>query len=160
MKEIKLTKGKSVIVDDADYDFLMQWKWCFCISRGERGYAFRSDWRSGNPKSILMHRIIMNPADNLLVDHIDMNTLNNQRSNLRICTRSQNLMNRNAIENGTSKYKGVTWDRARNKWMSHIVLNKKFKNLGRFEKETDAAHVYNIAALSHFGEFARINIII
>ena len=86
MKEISLTQGFVAQVDDEDYDYLSQFKWCY----DSNGYAVR-DTSTG--KHVRMQNDIMRPADNMIVDHRNHKTLNNQRFNLRVCTRAQNSQN-------------------------------------------------------------------
>ena len=85
-KRIKLTKGMSTIVDDDDFESVNQYKWYFSST----GYAER---RHGKGK-LLLHRFIMNPKNDLQVDHINGNRLDNSRSNLRLATRTENARNR------------------------------------------------------------------
>ena len=92
----------------------------------------------------------------LMVDHINRNGLDNTRKNLRICTRSENLMNSKKPElNSTSKYKGV--NKCGNSWRAEIRLNRKGFYLGKFKTEKEAALAYNKKAIELFGEFARLN---
>ena len=91
------------------------------------------------------------------LDHIDRNKLNNKIENLREATQSQNMMNRKSFKNTSSQYKGVTWDRKNQKWLSQIKINKKLIHLGRFKFETDAAKAYNIKSIELFGEYAKLN---
>lgn len=158
MKEIPLSKGKFALVDDEDYDFLMQWKWCV----NSFGYAVRSiGYKKPNGKwsckTVQMHRVVMNTPDGMDTDHRDTDKLNNQRNNLRICTRAQNKMNTNLRAGGTSGYKGVTWSKQKGKWQGYIILQGEKANLGHFACKVDAAKAYNKAALENFGKFARLN---
>lgn len=158
MKQIPLSQGKFALVDDEDYEFLMQWKWCahkeyntYYAIRGRRALE-----KTGATK-IKMHRQILGITDpKILVDHIDHNGLNNQRSNIRQCTHHQNLMNSGRVS-GVSKFRGVWWDKARSKWEAGLRMKYIKKYLGRFDSETDAAIAYNKAAKEHFGEFAFLN---
>src|SRR5437016_5829521 len=88
---IALTRGKTTIVDAADYDWLNQFMWAATRTK-KRGcfYAYRA---KGSPKHVYMHREIMQPEGNQQVDHRDGDGLNNRRSNLRICNRFQNAQN-------------------------------------------------------------------
>jgi len=90
-------------------------------------------------------------------DHIDGNELNNQRANLRIATRSQNLANGAKHADGLNPFKGICFDKSRGKWISKICVNYKQINLGRFVTAEEAALAYDVAAKEHFGEFARTN---
>lgn len=158
MKEIKLTQGQVALVDDEDYEYLNQWKWYAQKSRGTF-YACRYT----KNEVLIMHRIILNTPFNMEVDHRDHNGLNNQRHNIRNCTRSQNHMNKDP--RGSSKYLGVSWDKSRNKWRAFIqtrqISNGKRKTLfnGQYNTEEEAAIAYNEAAKRLHGEFANLNII-
>lgn len=153
-KEITLTKGRSAIVDAADFDWLNQWKWC-CNSRG---YVMRKAPRKkGKRKTIRMHRVILSPPGDMEVDHINGNPLDNRRCNLRICTHTQNLANSRKRAGCSSRYKGVWWDSNRRKWQAYIRSASKRIHLGRFNTEEAAAAAYDQAALEYFGEFARLN---
>jgi len=104
MQLILLTQHKYSLVDDKDFDYLNQWKWHY-----KRGYAIRYDTK--RKKWIFMHRIILTPPDGFETDHINNNPLDNRRSNLRMVTHQQNIMNQKVSKNNTSGYKGVYWDR-------------------------------------------------
>ena len=156
-KIIPLTKGMEAIVDTEDYEWLTQWKWHTFIAK----YAARSQWIKGKnkKKTILMHRLIMNTPDDMDTDHINGNGLDNRKCNLRVCTSSQNHMNQNLQKKDkTSKYKGVYWNKERDKWQAYITVGK-VRSLGRFDKEDDAAMAYNMAGLRNFREFAKLNYI-
>lgn len=155
MKEIKLTRGKVVLVDDADFDWLNQWKW-YARPNGNTFYAQRQERR----KTVKMHRVILGMTDrNQLADHEDRNGLNNQRYNLRSATRLQNAINRNARKDGSSKYLGVMLHSRDKKYYASIRVNKKLKHLGVFSDELLAAKAYNDAAMIHHGTFANLNVI-
>ncbi len=157
MKEIKLTKGYVALVDDADYEWLNQWKW-FSATRRGMVYANRNDKRNaGKQRTIAMHRLILGITGvDDLGDHIDGNGLNNQRANLRKCTRQENTLNRRKIKYGISMYKGV---RVNKKGKIHAVItfDKKRIFLGNFKTEPEAAKAYNNAAKIYHGEFAQLN---
>jgi len=101
MKIIKLTKEKFTLLDDEDFDEINKFKW----QATKTGYATRNT----KGKTIRIHRLVMNAPKGMMVDHIDHNTLNNQKSNLRICTHTQNQQNQKNRQHGrgSSKYKGV-----------------------------------------------------
>jgi len=159
MKEIKLTRGLFVMVDDEDYEYLNQWNWYTNKSRNTY-YAARYATKNGKEIVKLLHREILNTPDNLFVDHIDHNGLNCQKYNIRNCTRSQNAMNR--IPWGKSKYLGVSVEamgRHIGRIKAQVRINKKVTCLGYFKTEELAALAYNEAAKKHYGEFANLNII-
>jgi hypothetical protein len=158
MKLIPLTQGQYAMVDDEDYDYLIQWKWYAQYDKGKyyatRGYF---DTRINNNSKIRMHNAIMNPPKNILTDHIDLNPLNNQRSNLRYAQKYENARNKSSKKNSTSKYLGVHWSTKEKRWCSQIRVNNKTKNLGRYKNEINAAKAYDTAAKIYFGEFANLN---
>lgn len=158
MKEIKLTRGLVAIVDDADYEWLNQWKWN-ANKQNNRFYAIRGEYpagRYGKGVFILMHRFILGVTDrSVIVDHKDNDPLNNRRDNLRIATRSQNNCNVGLRKNKVSKYKGVS--KLRDKWQAAISKNKKTFYIGIYENEVDAAIAYNERAKELHGEFALLN---
>ena len=92
-----------------------------------------------------------------MFDHKDHHKLNNRETNLRVCTYSQNSMNRSLRENTSSEYKGVCWDIGVKKWRASIVIKKKNVYLGIFVNIIDAAKAYNKAAQKAYGEFAFLN---
>lgn len=157
---------KECLVDDEDFEFLNQWRWKLLVSYNST-YAVRnvSKYLGGGRKNkkyeykcILMHRLIMKANDDRIVDHKDHNGLNNQKSNLRLCTKADN--NRNVGKHADakySKYKGVSFDKNRGKWISAVKFQRKTINLGRFDSEDAAAKAYNYKADELFGEFANLN---
>lgn len=152
-KLIVLTQGKSAVVDDEDFKNLSKYNWYY----GAGGYAVRKEYLpNGTTKDIFMHRAIINTPDHFQTDHIDGDTLNNQKNNLRQCTNQQNQGNQKIRkENVSSKYKGVV--KRKNGWEANICINKKVTYLGLYSNEVAAANAYNRAAINHFGEFARLN---
>lgn len=154
MRTINLTKGKTSIVDDDDYEKLAQYKWC--ASRcGNSHYAMRKD---KNDKGILMHRFILNVTDrHIHVDHINHDTLDNRKINIRTCTQQENNRNKSPHSKSTSKYLGVSWDKLKNKWKGNIYVNKKLLFLGRFNSEEDAAKAYDLIAKKEFQQYANLN---
>lgn len=108
-------------------------------------------------KIIYMHRFITDAPAGMDIDHINHDRLDNQRSNLRICAHIENTRNLPIRPNGTSQYKGVSWDKKNQKWIVYIKVNYKPMNLGRFTDEIEAAKAYDSAARHYFGEFAHTN---
>ena len=159
MKEIKLTQGKVALVDDEDYERLVAMgKWCF----HNKGYAMiikelKKPDGQRTSKAIYMHRVIMGAEKGVLVDHRDCNGLNNQKSNLRLCSYAQNGQNSRLQSRNKAGYKGVYWDLAKQKWRAMITIDQKMKHIGHYESILDAATAYNDMALKHFGEFAKLN---
>jgi hypothetical protein len=99
----------------------------------------------------------MNVPDGFQIDHIDGDGLNNQKSNLRIGTHQQNIMNRTKQRNNTSGYKGVSFDKSTNKFVAQIGYNKKGIHIGSFKTAILAARAYDVEAIKYHGEFANLN---
>lgn len=156
MKEIQLTKGKVALVDDEDYEGLSRFKWCAQKSRNTY-YAVRNSSRDTNGKGhkIRMHRVIMDTPDGMLTDHIDGNGLNNQRSNLRICTMAENQQNQGKQQHNTSGFKGVSFHTHTKKWRACISVAGKQHYLGYFTTKEEAYEAYCKACIELHGGFAR-----
>ena len=155
MKEIQLTQGKVALVDDEDFEYLNQWKWCAHKLSKNVFQAMHYAGKSNRFRIISMHRVIMNPPSNLIVDHKDHNMLNNQKANLRICTRAQNMYNKLPL----GKYKGAYYKKVgKNTYIvARIMYNYKTYHLGYFKTLEEAAHAYDKKAKELFGEFACLN---
>lgn len=158
MKLIPLTKGQFAKVDDEDFHYLRKFKWQ-AKWHPELGYyyAVRSERIEGRNKTFRMSVELMKPEHGMKVDHINHDTLDNQKRNLRICTHSQNNQNRSKGKNTTSIYKGVFFNTDKQRWTSKIKHNRISTHLGHFKNEKDAAIKYNEAATKLFGEFAYLN---
>ncbi len=127
MKKIKLTQGKFALVDDEDFERLSKFKWCFGV------YARRNFMVDNKQVGFYMHwDIVGKPLKGMVVDHINGNELDNRRSNLRICTYSENNKNFKVHREGrvigytTKKYKGNTY------YQAQKLINGKVKYLGLF----------------------------
>ena len=150
MKKISLNnEDNCALVDDVDYAWISKFTWHLAYdSRYSLSYAACGQG--------LMHRIILNPPPDKHIDHIDKNGLNNRRSNLRLCTISQNQMNRKTTQ-GTSRYKGVYWDSHHSQWRAEIVYKTKRHRIGYFISENKAALAYNERARALHRNFASLN---
>lgn len=147
--EIPLTRGLVALVDDADAEWLGQWKWRakWCNSNF---YAARTRALPGGRRRIvLMHREIAGAPKGVMVDHRDHNTMNNRRKNLRPCTNSQNQQNRKPRP---GRLKGIC--RNGSGYMARIKVNGRNIHLGTFSTEQDGHNAYREAAMRYFGEFA------
>ncbi len=143
-----------ICVDPDDLHLMQTMKW----SRSTQGYAQGKEWLGGINRTIRLHRLIAGAPPEVHVDHANGDILDNRRSNLRFCTRSQNSAN--AGKSGvarSSQYKGVCYVKRSGKWQAHIKVLGIRHFLGTFRSEVDAARAYDRAAVQHFGEFARPN---
>lgn len=157
MKKIPLTRGQVALVDDEDFDYLNQWKWFASFTKG-KFYAVRNvPNRAKRQKMIRMNRILMDAKDGYEIDHVDGNSLNNQRANLRACSHKENSRNKKFHSKNTSGFKGVTWHKGERRWRAQIGVNYKKIVIGRFLTVEDAALAYDGAAKRFFGEFALTN---
>ena len=160
MAHLLLTKGFVAEIDDADYEWLLQWKWTAVVTGKniKRVYAYRREgwdntrrrWRS----CVFLHRAVLDAPPEHDVDHINGDTLDNRRENLRLATRSQNLANsRRAV--GSTGFRGVTRTVSGEKMP--FATQFRGRVIGRFETAEEAARAYDAAAHEEFGPFAKLN---
>ena len=158
MKKIKLTQGKFALVDDEDFLWLSKWKWRY---KSGKQVAIRTNLPASNGRSkteISMHRALKNSPKTVYISHRNGDYLDNRKSNLRVCLRTETSMGqRKKSTVMTSRFKGVCFKKDRTNWHAQIMKNGKNYYLGVFDSEEDAALAYNEAAQKMFGEFARLN---
>lgn len=161
MKEIPLTQGFKCVVDDEDFERLVLHKWHAKIRTPRHVYACRSVpvlvetkvW--GKIDKLYMHRDVIDVPPGFHIDHINGNTLDNRKSNLRIVTNSQNQMNTSTRQG--RRWKGISFHKSFRKWEARIWVNKKLLSLGCFETAEEAAFAYDEAARKYYGEYAALN---
>jgi hypothetical protein len=157
---IPLTQGQWTIVDAADYDWLMQWKWHANYNTYTKSYyAGRGTPRCMRdmPRAIWMHREILGlprKFDGRICDHRDYATLNNRRSNLRIATKAQNNKNQRLRVDNPSGFTGVSLFVRINKWRARISFEGRQIFLGYYTTREEAVEVRRKAAIDLYGEFA------
>lgn len=165
MKELITTNGFIVKLDDEDYERFKGVTWY--ASKGVAGgyYARRIDTPTGQRILRLLHRCVMNvTSKDLVVDHINHDTLDNRKENLRVCTQAENRLNRRSAKGSSSKYLGVSkatmkrGQKVYTYWKAEIRTPSKYMYLGIFKNEVDAAMKYNEAAKLHYGDYANLNI--
>jgi AP2 domain len=150
--EIPLTRGYVTRIDDADRAFTNGHSWhATAPSPHQVIYACAKI----NGRCTALHTLLC--PDWEFVDHADGNGLNNCRSNLRDGTGFKNAANRELAFNNTSGYKGVGWNKRKNKWRAGIMIDGKPVHLGYFGTPEEAADAYDRAAIDRFGEYAKTN---
>lgn len=154
-RRIKLTRGYYALVDECDFERLNRHKWQVNVRNGRPRQAGRTERRNQKSRYLTMHRVIMNPPEHRIVDHINRNPLDNRRANLRLSTPQQNSWNRSCPRNSKgSKYTGVSLDRDGQKWRVRIVIDGESRFLGYYDDEKAAAMAFDKAARKHRGHFA------
>jgi len=148
MRTIALSKTIVALVDDADFEAVSRVKW---YPHKVSGHIYARGKVDG--KSQYLHRTLLNPAQQMVVDHINGNTLDNRRVNLRAATRAENARNCGAYKG--RPFKGVFPQVGG--YMARIVVDRKPIYLGYFKDIEDAARAYDAAAIKEFGEFAWLN---
>lgn len=157
MNTILLSQGMVAVVDDADYELVSAHKWC--AKKIDNLYYAKTNIRleNGKQKGLYMHRLILGLTDpKIITDHIDGDGLNNQRKNIRECTRSKNQCNRRKFKNNKSGFKGVSWSKQAQKWIAEIRFEGKKKYLGCYTTPEDGHAAYCKAAAELHGEFANV----
>lgn len=153
--ESKKYGNKEVTIDAEDWGKVKKYRW-YPHTERKTFYIIAKDY--DNNIMLKLHRVILNLNNSeIQADHKNHDTADNRKENLRVCTASENLKNRGKQRNNTSGYKGVYWSKKNKKWISFINFNKKMKYLGSFDSIDKAAISYNIAAIEHHGEFAKLN---
>ncbi len=154
MKLIKLSKGQFTKVSDSDFENLSKFKWSAeYMPKRNKYYAIGHTPAYKN--SIRMHTVIMSPPKGKCVDHINGDTLDNTRENLRICTQRQNTFNRVISNRNTTGYKGVCKRKRDNGFVyqASIGCNGKFQHIGMFNTAAEASEAYEKKAKEIYGEF-------
>lgn len=160
IKNITNRKNKSfeVLIDDEDEPIFDGYHIRISCKNGKL-YAQGHQRGDKSSNVSLFHRVLMGPPKHMVVDHINGNTLDNRKSNLRVCTRRENLINSATKRGSSSKYKGVSWSKKDNSWRVRVHSNGLNVHLRYFKCEISAAHNYNEFAKKHFGEYAKLNVV-
>lgn len=150
-QNLKLPCGRVAIIDSDDFEKVKNIPWYF-----HKPYVRATIKRGRKTERIYLHRLVKNAPTGLFVDHINRDPLDNRKSNLRICTMSQNCSNRTIQKNSTTKIKGVFMERdgRQKKWRAQIKYQRKTFYLGRFYTKSEAAAAYAEKAKELFKEFA------
>lgn len=157
MKEIPLRNGGVATVDDEDYEALSRhnWRW---LKTGNRVYVARYGLNEQKSSRIFyMHREIMRPAKGQCVDHVNGDSFDNRRANLRFATYAENARNCKVYKNNTTGYKGV--QRRGRGFSVEIQYNRKRLTAPGFDTAEEAAAFYNDVTGKLFGDYARPNLL-
>lgn len=151
--QIKLPSGEISLIDELDYENFKDLPWF----KSSHGYVSRDQYLEKvdgkwKKKRIYLHREITGNQKGV-VDHINGNKLDNRKSNLRVCSVTENLWNRGANKGNISGHRGVTWDKTRDKWRVRFGN----KQLGRFQSLDEAIEIKNKWLKNNIGEFANLN---
>lgn len=149
--ELIAKNGDHILIDKEDYERVKQHTW-----NTDSRYAVATI----NGKKTYLHRFIMEAYTSLgasHIDHVNGKKLDDRRRNLRTCNKNENAANMKKSSGRSSKYKGVVYDRSKSKYKAEIKSNQKLHHIGYYDKEIDAALAYNKAAITYFGEFAKLN---
>jgi len=144
---------REIAMVDMPFAFLSNFNWSVSKSRGLK-YALHRKTINNKITFTYMHRVVAGALPGQVVDHINGDTLDNRKSNLRICSISQNGANRGKNKDNTSGYKGVTFHKGTKKWQAGIKIKGKYIYIGRFDDPALAASAYDKAAKEIHGEFA------
>ena len=163
-KVIVLPDGSSCLVDPEDHDRLAGYRWQKSTNGSGKDYVHRTETVDGKRPKIYLHREILGlePGDGKIVDHINGDTLDCTRQNLRVATARGNGRNRRKQRSYgarpcSSRFKGVVRLKGMGRFVARIYVGGKQHFLGRFGEERDAARAYDAAARRHHGEFALTN---
>jgi hypothetical protein len=164
MPVLRSHNGHDILLDEIDLEWARQWTWCTYVKTGGHIRAQRCERIGNQPVTTMLTRAVaerMGLDCSGQIDHVNRNTLDNQRANLRAASRSQNGANsKKRVFRGqiaTSIYKGVSWYKRQKKWIASIREDDKLRFLGYYSSEEDAARAYDTAATRIHGEFARLN---
>ncbi len=154
----RLGKGRFALVDDRDFERLSKYTW-YLYKNQWNEYATRVTYCPGKVRRVAMHRDILKTKLGFIIDHVDNDGLNNQRSNLRYATYSQNSINTRIKRTPTSPFRGVHEDtrlKVRT-WTTSIQLNGKATHLGNFRDPHIAALMRDFWSTYLHGAFAKTN---
>ncbi len=157
--QIPLRNGGFALVDAADYDDLARFNWRSVQGSKGKPYLHRNVQNADGSRTYESMRRRLIGVPGLWVDHIDGDTFNNTRANLRLCTPSENARNRKAQAGSSSRFVGVTLLKRNGKWQASIEVKGRHVHIGHFASETEAALARDRVASATFGEFAKLNFV-
>ena len=150
------TNTYEAIIDTCDLERVMEYPntWFYCIDGKGHKSILGSAIVNGHKNNYSLHRWLLEPDTSKVVDHINHDTLDNRRTNIRICSSSENGQNRIVKSTNKSGVTGIDWRPLEKRWRATITTNGKSKHLGSFIELKDAALARKNAEIKYFGEFA------
>lgn len=150
-----LKHGEKVLLDDLDYIKIKDFTWILYKTKDKNPMAVYSSLRIGkNKKRVALQNIILNPKKGFVVDHIDGNPLNNKRSNLRVCTQANNLLNKKLYKNNKSGHKGIYFNKKRNTYRV-LLYYKRVRHVKEEKNLCEAIELRKKWEIKYFGKYAR-----
>lgn len=151
---IPLTQGKVAKVDVEDFEYLSQFNWSSVRWKKNSTAPYAQRWEPTTKRIVFMHREVLKASTrNIHVDHINHDTLDNRKENLRLCDMTQNNRNQVRRSDNTSGYKGVSWNKRKRRWEVRVGC----KRVGYFTELIEAAMAYDEEAIKQFEQFAHLN---
>jgi len=158
MRIITLVRGQNVIVDADLFEELNKYRWFLAND----GYARRTKEVAKIDgkrvvKAYLMHREVLGTPRGMITDHINGNKLDNRKANLRVCTRSENAMNRSTPSHNISGYKCIHWLSREKRWCVAVTGGKKKVHVGTYKNISEAVLARDLVIQQLHGGFARLD---
>ena len=146
------------LVDVEDWERVTQYKWHLNQNKKRKNHRYVQTNVPVNGKytTTSLHRFVMSANSGDIIDHINGDTLDCRKINLRRVTPTQNSQNQSTRSDNTSGQKGVQYRKERNRWWAGITVNKKTIHLGYFRDFDEAVNSYKDAEMKYFGEFRRV----
>lgn len=163
MKKVKVfsnTYGTHTAIIDKDFhDEFKKYSWFVqpMVKQNNKKFYVRTNNKEFRSGYIFLHRLVIGAKSGEEVDHINGDTLDNRRENLRICTRKENARNREIPSNNSSGLKGVSYCKRTRRFRAYIRHNRIQRHLGYFSTAREAGAAYDRAALKLFKNFAKVN---
>jgi hypothetical protein len=155
--KIPLTQGRVALIDPEDWPLVRRYTWHAKLENGGLWYAATTIRVGGQKRTLKMHDVILGVRPGEMADHIEPGeTLDNRRSNLRVCSNAQNQQNTDS-RGGSSQFKGVSWSARKKKWLVQFRCHGQYHFVGYFADEEAAARAYDQAIAPLAGDFARLN---
>lgn len=154
---LPLTGGYVALIDDEDAPRVLPFRWSPSVRKNGDVYVRRNEYRSGKAHAVYLHRFLVEAGSGQLVDHKNLDPLDNRKANLRLTDKAGNGTNRHKQARGSSRFKGVHYYTARSCWCAEVRYRGKRKHVGYFTDEREAARAYDAAATEMQGAFALTN---